>query len=192
MTQTMSTAPATDKQVTFILELLERHTGYSDDFGARLPKALAAGAITKTKASEIIDWLTRRPYAEKTPAVKIASDGPIGEGFWITDPMSGEADSIDVWKVQQNLKKTGIYGKKLIVTEKYDGTKSGRFSYVKGSLGMMSKLNPRPMTIEEAKKYGSLYGVCSRCGRGLTHEDSIERMLGPVCYGYLMSKGHSL
>jgi len=37
------------------------------------------------------------------------------------------------------------------------------------------------MTLEEAKQYGALYGVCVRCGLTLTREESIERAMGPVC-----------
>lgn len=196
MTQTHTTtsqAPASEKQVAYILALLEKKTGYTEDFAERLPKALAAGAITKQKASEIIDWLRRREDAPKTAGVAAefttGTKVDITDGFWITD---APGDSIDVWKVQWNLAKTNLYAKKLHVTTGYDGKKKGTFDYTPGGLKMLAGANPRVLTVDEAKAYGKLYGVCCRCGRNLTHEDSIDRMMGPVCYKYLVEKGHGL
>jgi hypothetical protein len=39
------------------------------------------------------------------------------------------------------------------------------------------------MSLEEAKAFGRLYGVCVRCGATLTDEQSIEAGIGPVCAG---------
>lgn len=39
------------------------------------------------------------------------------------------------------------------------------------------------VTREEAEKFGRLYGVCIRCHRDLTKEESIDRAMGPVCAG---------
>jgi hypothetical protein len=38
------------------------------------------------------------------------------------------------------------------------------------------------LTEDEAKRFGAIYGCCVRCHRTLTREDSIERMMGQVCY----------
>jgi len=37
------------------------------------------------------------------------------------------------------------------------------------------------MTVDEAARYGRLYGRCMVCGRTLTDEGSIERGIGPIC-----------
>lgn len=39
------------------------------------------------------------------------------------------------------------------------------------------------MSLEEAKAFGSLYGVCCVCAAILTAEDSIAAGIGPVCGG---------
>lgn len=39
------------------------------------------------------------------------------------------------------------------------------------------------LTRQEAEAFGKLYGVCVRCHRDLTKEESIERAMGPVCAG---------
>lgn len=36
---------------------------------------------------------------------------------------------------------------------------------------------------EDAAAFGALYGVCVRCHRDLTREESIERAMGPICAG---------
>lgn len=39
------------------------------------------------------------------------------------------------------------------------------------------------MSLEEAKEFGQIYGVCCRCGRTLTDETSIANGIGPICEG---------
>jgi len=41
------------------------------------------------------------------------------------------------------------------------------------------------MSLEQAARFGKLYGRCVRCGRELTDETSIERAMGRVCAGKL-------
>jgi hypothetical protein len=57
-------------------------------------------------------------------------------------------------------------------------TKSG-FSYL-GAAERFCKGTHR-MTLDEAKAYGAIYGVCCSCGATLTDENSIEAGIGPVC-----------
>lgn len=38
------------------------------------------------------------------------------------------------------------------------------------------------LTKEEAKAFGAWSGTCISCGRHLTADDSIDRMMGPVCF----------
>lgn len=50
-----------------------------------------------------------------------------------------------------------------------------------GKAGLRGLTASMQMSLEEAKKYGALYGVCVRCSATLTREESIERAMGPVC-----------
>ncbi len=43
------------------------------------------------------------------------------------------------------------------------------------------------MTLEQAKAFGAIYGVCCNCGATLTDETSIEAGIGPVCAGRFAS-----
>jgi Family of unknown function (DUF6011) len=55
-----------------------------------------------------------------------------------------------------------------------------RFEYASGAV---NRLRPEwKLTLEQAKEFGALYGNCVRCGRDLTREDSIARMMGSTCY----------
>lgn len=51
-----------------------------------------------------------------------------------------------------------------------------------GVPGAANKIRPETkMTLEQAKQYGKMYGMCMLCGRTLTDEKSIEAGIGPVC-----------
>jgi hypothetical protein len=91
----------------------------------------------------------------------------VEEGFYLVDGR--------VIKVQVAVHGSGrLYGKVLD-----PGT--GRFVYQAGIVRECTA--DRRMTLEQAAEYGHLYGVCARCGRPLTDEDSIARGIGPVCAG---------
>jgi len=60
---------------------------------------------------------------------------------------------------------------------------TGTFEY---KPGLISIVRPEHrMTLEDAKAYGALYGVCCVCGRTLTNDESIEAGIGPICAGRL-------
>jgi hypothetical protein len=102
------------------------------------------------------------------PAPKIAK---ISDGFYYKGG--------NVYKVQIAAYGSGrLYAKKLVV----EPGERARFVYEPGAV---STLVPGDkMTFEQAVAFGKLYGVCARCGRLLTDEDSIEAGMGPVCRGY--------
>lgn len=83
----------------------------------------------------------------------------------------------EIFKVQHAVHGSGKqYATQLIPNE--PGQKA-TFIYVPG---VVSRLRPEHrMTKEKAKQWGALYGTCVRCGAVLTAEDSIDRMMGPIC-----------
>lgn len=116
------------------------------------------------------------------PAVEIEPSE--NETFEINDPRPPLEAGIyfkdgTVYKVQQAVYGSGsMYAKKLVM----DGQKP---KFVFGSCSIF-KLTPEDrMTLEQAKEFGSVYGICSVCGRILTDEKSIEEGIGPVCAGRL-------
>lgn len=53
-----------------------------------------------------------------------------------------------------------------------------------GFPGAANKLRPETkMTLEQAKQYGKMYGMCMLCGRTLTDEESVAMGIGPICAG---------
>lgn len=83
-----------------------------------------------------------------------------------------------IYKVQHAVHGSSQQYAKLLVVPEIKGQAAG-WAYTPGAV---TKLTPaHKMTIEQAKEFGALYGVCVRCGRVLTDEDSIERMMGKTC-----------
>lgn len=99
-----------------------------------------------------------------------------------------------VYKVIKAVHGSGhSYAKRLVPpTERTDGARDpvmglqghsrGRFEFAKGMVRELTADDK--MTLEQARSYGALYGICSNCGATLTDEGSIERGMGPVCAGH--------
>lgn len=107
------------------------------------------------------------------------------DGFYaLHDPASGAPAAFTVYKVVVAVHGSGRkYAKRL-------DTATGEWERAPGSI---RKLRPEMrMTLREAlvvakivatNVEGRLYGRCFVCGRLLTKEDSIDRMMGDVCAG---------
>lgn len=80
-----------------------------------------------------------------------------------------------IYKVQKAVHGSGnLYAKRLDVD-----TKS--FVYAPGELRNLTSADR--MTLEAAKEFGNLYGICCRCAAPLTDEQSIADGIGPICKG---------
>lgn len=83
-----------------------------------------------------------------------------------------------VYKVQKAVHGSGhLYAKQLVIHEGANAT----FEFAKGMIYKLRAGNK--MTLEQAKEFGHLYGVCCKCGATLTDEKSIEAGIGPICAG---------
>lgn len=80
-------------------------------------------------------------------------------------------NNLGVFKIQET--QAGyLFAKKLNET-------TGKFE---GAPGAVNKIQPQTkMSLEAAKHYGKLYGMCMVCGRILTDETSISLGIGPIC-----------
>jgi hypothetical protein len=138
--------------------------------------------ISKGEASDAITVLKPLAAAAAKPARQApttrAAAPAITDGMYLKDGV--------VYKVQVAVHGSGnLYAKRLEVEEALDAdgqtVARGRFEYAPG---VIRDLRPEHrMTLEQAKQFGALYGVCCRCGRTLTNEDSIEAAMGPICRG---------
>lgn len=97
-----------------------------------------------------------------------------------------------IFKVQRAVHGSGhLYAKRLVVDSEAVRDAVGNvvtpaevhFEYAPGAIRNLTAQDR--LTLEEAKKFGALYGTCCVCGRTLTRESSIAAGIGPVCAGRL-------
>lgn len=151
-------SPATSKQSDLVSRLLAER-----DVPKVWADIFAAKEDYSTKdASAAITYLLTLPRVTSAPKAPALEDGVyMVEGV--------------VFKVQHAVHGSGRqYAKRL-------HGESGSFEYAPKALSVI-----RPehlLTLEQAKSYGAVYGVCAVCGRTLTDEVSITAGIGPVCAG---------
>lgn len=161
---------ATEAQIRFLVTLAQEIAAlngiepidYSEKF-ATLSKREASAMIEELKAQaqklRAAKWAQER--AEREAARKAAVT--VDAGIYL---LAGV-----VYKVQKAVHGSGnLYAKVL---------QDGAFVYAPGAI--RSLLPEHRMTLEQAREYGQLYGVCCNCGATLTDEESIEAGIGPVC-----------
>ena len=166
MVTATSFKPATDKQLALICKLATERDWVNAPCWDAIMDMSSGDASDKVystrEASAAIDALFDSPKIAQPVS---ASSEPVTDGMYL---MSGV-----VYKVQIAKQGSGnLYAKRL--------TENG-FEYAPGIVRKLSVSNR--MTLEEAKQYGALYGVCCVCARDLTDENSIAAGIGPVCAG---------
>lgn len=165
---------ATDKQVDSIRREAGRRklTDSQTELVAHVVADLDAGRTVNRKvASAVLDVLFNAPFAPRKAAA--VADEITQDGMYQT------ADGT-VYKVQIAKQGSGrLYAKRLVVETDQDGNTEAVFVYAAGAI---SKLRPTDrMSLEAAKAFGQLYGVCCNCGAELTDENSIAEGIGPIC-----------
>lgn len=166
-----------EKQIAFLKKLY-------DGLKPALPALELPTPKTKKEASAIIDaFLSMKKNLvvpdttpEPKPAPERRPDPP--EGFHRVDGV--------IYKVQKNRAGSHLYAKRLehpsFGVNYQTGEVSGdwSFEYV-GRQPFRSLSAETLLTLEQAKEFGHLYGVCGCCGARLTDEHSIDAGIGPVC-----------
>lgn len=132
-----------------------------------------------------------RVESERVARFKLDRDVPVCQ---VSAPVTKEGvyrnpQTGDIFKVYRTVHGANqLVAKQLVpLAEDEWQTKKGtvvkaEFIY-RGKAGLRGLTTSMQMTFEEAKKYGALYGMCVRCGRTLTKEESIERAMGDICAG---------
>lgn len=151
------TATATEKQVALINKLTAEKDWTSAPVAGPVQEVLAGVELTKKEASGIIDMMFKLPSIKKAAAFTKVADG-----FYVLNDT--------IYKVQTSPETGRSYAKKL---------SNGSFVYAPGMVGKLVKAEK--LTLELAKQYGKLYGMCVVCGRTLTDETSVELGIGPIC-----------
>lgn len=163
--------PPSPAQVKFMLDLLKRKRGIDGN-------PADVEAMDQRAVSRLIDRYKAMPDTPRTVAE------PVTEGMY-RNPATG-----DIYKVQRGVHGSGrLYAKLMVVDQAWQRAEDGtvltpgkaHFAYAPGAIRMLQA--GWRMTIEQAKEFGALYGVCLSCSATLTREESIQRGYGPVCAG---------
>jgi hypothetical protein len=163
---------ATAKQLAFIESLKTQRdiTSVEAHQALDLSRQLwRVGQFDTRAASALIDVLKEAPKSQ----IPIRDTEP-EDGIYLD---TADVEGSRIYKVYKMVHGSGKQGVKYLTVPE-----SGTFDY----LGLASRHLPttaRKMSLEEAKAFGRLYGVCVRCGATLTDEQSIEAGIGPVCAG---------
>lgn len=128
---------------------------------------LAEDQRLTSKAIDTIKALPRLPKPDDLvrPAPQRAAP-QITDGYYVLDG--------DIVMVQHNRAHTRFYAKRLVVDEGH-----GSFIWEPGLINKMG--DARPMSEQDAKQFGDLYGECFKCHAELTREESKARGCGPTC-----------
>ena len=153
---TVKVGGPSEKQIAFAAKLIsEKDTDITLD---------AFKTASKREASKMIDALLSAPRkpVEVKPATEELTSG--------------------IYRVNESIFKVykGQSGRMLAKLLTVHGEGSASFEY-QGMASRFVKAGTKPMTLDEAKAFGAIYGVCCNCGRTLTDENSIEAGIGPVC-----------
>lgn len=193
MTTTATRRPATDKQISYLLALLEQRE-VEPSYAFELKIGLEDLDIRE--ASKAIDNLKSYP---RRVEVAITQTAPRPVRSSITEDGMYVKDGV-VYKVQFAVHGSGnLYAKRLVVAGECQGHldtsgNSIEMVYCDGACdpspaaefvyeaGAVNRLAPEDkMTLEAAQAFGRLYGICCRCGATLTDETSIAAGIVPVC-----------
>lgn len=150
--------------------------------------AFSWGQIERARAGKSVDVQQVQRTQDRAKAL---TSGPVTEGYYKV------GDTI--YKVQRAVHGSGNLYAKELVTEELAVSElneaqiaamhenpdkkfySGSWEYAPGAIRRIR--GEHKLSMEECIAFGQLYGVCVRCGRTLTKEESIARGMGDVCAG---------
>lgn len=116
-----------------------------------------------------------------------AASSPIGEPAApppapVTEAGMYRTPDGTIYKVQLAVHGSGrLYAKRLELDQDEANGTRGSFEYAPGAIRELTA--DMRMSLEQAKEFGHIYGVCCKCGRTLTNEESIAAGIGPICAG---------
>lgn len=195
------------KQYDFMFDLVEQAGVAGDDYDwaavASVRDASNQIGALKAKADAARSAKVRADYRS------VYSDGMDEDGLATTDGIFRNPTTGEIFKGQFNRAQGDgrrLYFKRLVITEGDwdDGAsfeitnilldaddpkaigqaQAGRLEWRYAGGPARAKVQASwILSREEAAAFGKLYGVCVRCHRDLTKEESIERAMGPVCAG---------
>jgi hypothetical protein len=164
------TRTATPGQISYIISLCESRQIDMDSYhGVELDENFPFSLVTS-----VLDYLKSLPR----PIRPAASAAELTEGMYQTP--DGQ-----IYKVQAALHGSGKPYAKRLETETVDGPEGPQTDvWFEFAPGAIRTLRPEhKMSLEAAKAFGALYGICCVCATALTDEVSIAEGIGPICGG---------
>lgn len=177
---TTPTAFASDKQVAFVERLMAERSDWLDNFAqdcffddgnmtyAKAIEAARNGKLGKATCSRLIDGLMN---VERNAKTDRSGKGELPDGMY-------RDDEGHIYKVYHTVHGANQQVAKLLVVEPGGGGAS--FEY-QGKAPLRDLTPDHKLSLEDAKAFGVVYGVCCVCGATLTDENSIRNGIGPVC-----------
>lgn len=164
--------PATPRQENFLNSLIkELGDAVRTVLNARQTQTWIAfhnaEVISKDDASDLIGALVT---AKKSVAKKPKERKNAAPGYYTTNGK--------FVVVVENRAKTRTYAKELVVVT--SGARTTASWQYRPGLGY-DVADLQPLTLDEARAFGHLHGVCVICARQLRDPKSVEDGIGPVC-----------
>lgn len=153
-----------EKQEDYLRSLLARKNPEAD--ADALVKALNDADNPRAAASVTIDALKQAPDAPKS------AEAELEDGIYLVDGT--------VYKVYHTKHGANQQVAKELVIDGPANLDRASFEY-RGKRPLRKIKPEHRMTLEQAKEFGAVYGVCCECSTTLTREESIEAGIGPVC-----------
>lgn len=176
-----TTYAATDKQLAYIDSLVNQTGTSLDELPLGFSPDTEYHTLTKNQASQVIDALLAAKSAAKsaakaTAAFSAAYQGELESGMYRKNGV--------IYKVYKTVHGAGTMCAKELVERPVPAGEPRDFEFVYRGLAAKHGIKPEHrMTLDEAKQFGAIYGVCCVCSATLTQEESIEAGIGPVCGG---------
>ena len=148
--------------------------------------------VTEDGMNSVLVWLGQQPERKPAIAFKDQPESRVGDGGYDTFVQSADKpaeleDGIyrrpsdgEIFKVYHTQKGHQVAKRLVVLSDSVDEAKTAEFQY-EGKRPLKTITSDMRMTLEEARKYGAVYGVCCCCSRTLTDELSIYLGIGPVC-----------
>lgn len=159
---------ATDKQLEWLVKM-HNVKAENAQVDAITAKAVAKEFVSFDEAKLALDYVFNKSVAYRARKVTVtAKSGKVTEdGYYRKDGT--------YYKVQIAKNGSGNLYAKVWDAE------CGSWEYTPGAINKISADDK--LSVEEAGEFGKLYGVCIRCTRPLTDEESIAAGIGPICAG---------
>lgn len=183
---------ASERSLKYMRDLArERDTaamlaGMPDNWRHYYQKALVSDQAAQSDVSKFIDQLKKQPR-KTLPGTNIPvqtrATNALEDGVYQLPPNAGGSpDGGTIYKVYHTVHGANVQvAKELVPHQNTDGIiDSWEFQY-RGRAPLHYIKPEHKLSLDEAREFGELYGVCCCCGRTLTNELSIALGIGPIC-----------